>query len=137
MAVVNGTRSSVLNASASYAVTELMLTLDTTPCSKLLFQLQVKFVVAGRARGENQAQLLDRSWMKYTRCKVCGRRFCVNNYADRQVRVQRRHGVVACPWCKDRVIQMYVLVKELAAGDVERKKLRKKARKLLEQAQGS
>src|SRR4051812_26404813 len=47
----------------------------------------------------SEGQNVDRSWMKHIRCPFCGERICVNNYADRQVRLPKLKGVVMCNWC--------------------------------------
>jgi hypothetical protein len=59
---------------------------------------------------------LDRSWTRWTKCFVCRRRFCVNNYEDRKVRVNHLKvlGKVLCPGCKQslygpRFVQLYFL----------------------------
>jgi hypothetical protein len=58
----------------------------------------------------------DKSWMRWTKCFVCRRRFCVNNYEDRKVRVSQLKvkGKVLCPGCRrsphgPRFVQLYLI----------------------------
>lgn len=85
----------------------------------------------GRSRANAYAGEIDTSWQKWTKCKVCERRICVNNYEDHKVRIPRRRGVVVCPWCGDNLVQLYLIVYELIAGPTKVRKLQKKASKLL------
>lgn len=39
------------------------------------------------------------SWQKWTRCRICNRRICVNNYEDHKVRLPKVRGVILCGWC--------------------------------------
>ena len=51
--------------------------------------------------GAAEAQL-DTSWQKWTRCSICDKRICINNYPDRRIRVAhlRYKKLIICPWCK-------------------------------------
>lgn len=42
----------------------------------------------------------DNSWQRFTFCRICNRRMCVNNYADRKVRLPKVRGVIVCSTCK-------------------------------------
>jgi hypothetical protein len=44
------------------------------------------------------------AWQKHAKCVICRRKFCVNNYPDRKVRVNKHKigGKIVCPWCSDR-----------------------------------
>lgn len=90
--------------------------------------------MAGRSRANMAAGEIDVSWQKWTRCKICQRRICVNNNAEREIRPHRRLGVVCCPWCTFEAVFCYVIARELAkAEDKARiKYLQKKARKFME-----
>lgn len=83
-------------------------------------------------KGTGIGQAAPRQGLKFTRCKVCGFKICVNNYDDRVVRIFRRRGVVVCPWCRDGAIAHYLMTKKLAkASKEEFKELRKEAKQLL------
>lgn len=66
---------------------------------------------------------LDRSWMRYTYCRICGKKICVNNYPDRKPRINRFkvEGIIMCPWCKHHggkfIAQMYNLTQLLINVD--------------------
>lgn len=68
------------------------------------------------------AEAQDTSWKKYARCVLCRKRFCVNNYKDRKVRVSQLKigGKIICPWCKGHDgkfhVQLMLLAEEVAAG---------------------
>lgn len=72
--------------------------------------------MGGKSRAELTQAAVDQSWMRHARCKVCGVRYCVNNYDDRKVRVRRVRGVAVCPWCWARplLVDRYVIVRDLA-----------------------
>lgn len=62
---------------------------------------------------------VDQSWMKWTKCKACGQRYCVNNNELREVRVRRVSGVPVCPSCFGRkgskeLVELYLITKGLA-----------------------
>jgi hypothetical protein len=63
----------------------------------------------------------DRTWMKWTKCSICRGKFCVNNYADRRVRINQWKiaGKIVCPWCRGRdgvyLIQLRLIAEKLAA----------------------
>lgn len=61
------------------------------------------------------AQQLDRSWMKYARCKICGLKCCLNNNAQREIRVRRYMGVFTCQGsqCK-KMVPVYLFVNKQA-----------------------
>lgn len=63
--------------------------------------------------------------MKWARCKVCGRKICVNNNDAHEIRPHRIRGVAVCPWCSEEAVDLYLIVKGLAklaqAGHLERK----------------
>jgi hypothetical protein len=87
--------------------------------------------MAGRSRANHTAGEVDLSWQRFTRCRICGRRMCVNNNSTRTIDPPRKCGVVCCPWCTYEAAYCFVLVKRLAAAEdkEEIKILRKKARK--------
>ena len=76
-------------------------------------------------RQRRVSETLDRSWVKYARCKICRRRFVANNYADRKVRLRdlKIGGLLFCPWCKHRdgkfVAQLYLLAERISRGHCE------------------
>lgn len=55
---------------------------------------------------EDQVRFVPPDWMRWKDCELCGTRFCVNNYADRQSRAKQTRkahfGVLVCPWCLSR-----------------------------------
>lgn len=63
-------------------------------------------------------------WKKYARCVLCRRRFCVNNYSDRRVKVSHLKiaGKIVCPWCHGKdakfLIQLMLIVEKVAKGDI-------------------
>ena len=65
-------------------------------------------------------------WHKYARCTICRRRFCVNNYQDRKVRVRhlRIAGKIVCPSCKFRdgkfTIQLMLIAEKVGAEAILR-----------------
>lgn len=70
-----------------------------------------------RRRQRKLAEQWDPSlntWHKYSKCTLCRRKFCVNNYPDRKVRVNKHKigGKIVCPWCAGRdgtfVIQLLI-----------------------------
>lgn len=67
----------------------------------------------------------------FAKCKICKRRVCVNNYADRQIRPPRKLGVVVCPWCSWEAAYVYCIARDLAKATDKKsiKALQKKARK--------
>lgn len=56
--------------------------------------------MAGRARAHTHSNEIDRTWMKYIDCELCGKRFCCNNYEDRKPRVKRYLGHICCAFCQ-------------------------------------
>lgn len=76
------------------------------------------------ARKQRQAAALwdeeQNKWKKYAKCSICRRRFVVNNYPDRKVRVSRHKigGKIVCPWCADRdgkfVVQLMLIAERTA-----------------------
>ena len=62
---------------------------------------------------------IDQSWKRYTYCRICGQKICVNNYPDHKPRLKRLkvNGVIICPWCKGHggefTTQMYNLIQEV------------------------
>jgi hypothetical protein len=64
-------------------------------------------IIARRKREAKQEKAIDawtaqdRSWMRFTRCWFCGMKYCLNNYADRKVRIPKVEGVPMCPSCSD------------------------------------
>lgn len=91
--------------------------------------------MGGRARAEKAKELWapdQQSWKKWTRCWLCGNKFCVNNNQARQVRVNRIRGVVYCPWHRkpDQLIELLQGYIELSTMPCSgRKKDRKKGKK--------
>lgn len=85
----------------------------------------------GRGQKVTRADLhpLDRSWLKWAKCKMCGRKIAVNNNDRREIDPPRVLGVVCCPWCSEESVKLYKIVKGLAklaeAGDDRPSKLRK------------
>lgn len=76
------------------------------------------------ARGPRRANIyaaeVDRSWMKWARCKLCGAKVCYNNFADHQPRIDsmRVRGVFLCVNCRHKnylALELYLFAKELAA----------------------
>ena len=64
---------------------------------------------------------MDRSWMKYMKCSICRRKFCVNNYSDHKVRLWpqcRVAGKIVCLWCLGRdgkyIIQLRLIAEQIA-----------------------
>jgi hypothetical protein len=62
---------------------------------------------------------LDQSWQRFTFCRICGKKICVNNYEDHKVRLPKLRGVIVCPWCENHggefVVRMYKLVQKMAS----------------------
>jgi hypothetical protein len=64
-------------------------------------------MIARRKREAKQEKAIDawtaqdRSWMRFTRCWFCGMKYCLNNYADRKIRIPKVEGVPMCPSCSD------------------------------------
>ena len=90
----------------------------------------------GRSRARLNVDSINLGWQIYTKCKVCERRICINNYPDHKVRLRRRKGVIACPWCSERLLEMYIITRDLAKAEDKAiiKALRKRAKKLFGQA---
>lgn len=67
---------------------------------------------------------LDSSWKKYARCTICRRRYVVNNYSDRKVRVNQDKiaGKIVCIWCRCRdgkfIVQLMLLAEKMAAHEM-------------------
>jgi hypothetical protein len=75
-------------------------------------------------RAEERWNELDKSWMKWTRCGVCRKTFCCNNYPDRKARISNRkvRGVIVCPWCHsnpeiDFIVRCIALVQNMTRVD--------------------
>jgi hypothetical protein len=66
---------------------------------------------------------IDRSWQRFTYCRICGKKFCVNNFADHEPRIKRYRvrGVIMCPWCKGHggkfLAEMYNFVEMFSQGN--------------------
>lgn len=73
---------------------------------------------------------IDQSWLKYRNCDICGRPFCVNNYADRRVRVPRYRGRIICSFCRygigKRLVQLEQIVEQAADLGCLKRFIRKK-----------
>lgn len=62
----------------------------------------------GRARlakaAKNEARRLEDEakldWQRWAKCPFCGKKVCVNNYADHKIRVPKLDGVAMCPFCQ-------------------------------------
>lgn len=79
-------------------------------------------IIAERKQREAEARWdpakqLDRSWMRFARCKICGTRVCFNNYQDHQPRPGnfRFRGVFICKGsqCK-KMVPVYLFVNKQA-----------------------
>ena len=75
---------------------------------------QERKVQKAQAMWDPAVGMIDQSWQRFARCKVCKRRICVNNNAEREIRPPRKLGVVCCPWCSEEAVQLYVITKKLA-----------------------
>lgn len=66
---------------------------------------------------------IDRSWQRFTYCRICNQKICVNNYADHKVRLPKVKGIIMCPWCKSHggelIARLYRLGEIIAAGSEE------------------
>src|SRR5687768_9782791 len=65
------------------------------------------------------AKQADLSWMKYTRCKLCGTKICVNNNPKKEIDLSsaRYHGVIVCWRCRRFVPLYQYLQKQCEKGD--------------------
>jgi hypothetical protein len=81
---------------------------------------------------------VDNSWMKYSRCRVCNRKVAINNNPEQAIRPPRKLGVVCCPWCSERSVMLYKIVRDLAKieGVENPKKERKRLIKLAKEIAG-
>lgn len=65
-------------------------------------------------------------WHKYARCGLCNKKFVVNNYPDKKVRVNQHKvgGVILCAWCNTRhgkfVVQLLKITQKVAEGHCPR-----------------
>lgn len=82
-----------------------------------------------------------REGLKRARCPICGEKYVINNYEDREIRLKRILGVAVCANCAyragtERLVRIYKLGKQLskigACDEPDIHQLIQKAKELFE-----